>query len=204
MFSSTISFAARPFLTDDPGINETGKFEFMAACDFWNDRATPGIQLRHGITERMDLGINLGYCILPNDEKHFSCADINMKFSIIPDLFTAGFSGSFEKAAYYTYGIFGKAFGPITVNANLGYSAAAETNEGDFDYFLSVYYENEYFGIGPELGGTQEGLNLWAFGGRWHFTDWFTYDIGIQGDYKDPICFNVTTGIDIVFPHVKK
>jgi hypothetical protein len=40
-------------------------------------------------------------------------------------------------------------------------------------------------------------------GGRWRFTEWLTFDTGLQGDFEKPVGLIVTTGIDIVFP-IKK
>jgi len=201
--SSTLTFAARPFITDDPGINEPGKFEFMAACDFWKDHATPSLQLRHGLTERMDFGINVGYTAAPKEEQQFSTVDFNMKLALIKDILTLGVSTTFGKPDYYIYSILGKAFGPIMVDANLGYSARAETKDADFVYYAAAIYENDHFGFGPEFGGDQEKLEWWAFGGRWHIKNWLTYDIGIGGNFKKNIKFNITTGIDMVFPQEK-
>jgi hypothetical protein len=192
-------FAARPYLTDDPGINEPGKFEFMAACDFWDKKTVPSLQLRHGITERMDFGVNVGYCLVPNEDRKASCADINFKYAIIPNLFSATFTGSFGDPGYMVNAVFGKSFGPVAINANIGYSAKADTQDVDVPYFIAVIFEQNKFGIGPEIGGDLEGLNWWQIGGRVYFTDWLHWDIGVGGDFKTISGYNATTGIDIVF-----
>jgi hypothetical protein len=194
------TMAAPPFLTDDPGVNEPGKFEVLSACDFWNKKAMPSIQLRHGITERMDLGINVGYCLLPNLERKATCADINLKFMIIPDLFTASFTGSFGDPSYIANIIAGKTIGPISINANIGYLAQADTKDVDIPCFAAIIYERKKIGIGTEIGGNQEGFNWWQAGLRVYFTEWLCWDIGVGGNFEYPIDYNATMGVDILFP----
>lgn len=200
---STLAFAARPYITDDPGINEPGKFEFMAACDFWDKKAVPSLQLRHGITDRMDFGVNVGYILLPNKEKNANSADINLKYVIIPNLFTATFTGSFGDPGYTFNAVLGKSFGSLSINANIGYSAQTNAKDVDVPFYLAVIFEQDNFALGPEIGGDQEGLNWWQIGGRMYFTDWLHWDIGVGGDFKTLSGYNATSGIDIVFP-IKK
>jgi hypothetical protein len=55
------ALAARPFETDDAGTVAPGTFESEFGSESWKDDAAFGIGLKHGLTERMDLGVSMGY-----------------------------------------------------------------------------------------------------------------------------------------------
>lgn len=83
MFSSTLTFAARPYHTDDPGTTELGKFELELSNDYWSNASTPGLVFKHGLTDRMELDIPIGYTLLPSDERAVSPLQLYAKFAII-------------------------------------------------------------------------------------------------------------------------
>jgi hypothetical protein len=197
-------FAARPYHTDDPGTTEQGKFELETAVDYWNNSALPGIVFKHGITEKMELDIPLGYVVSPADEKGVSPLALYAKFAIIPDMFAITFTGAFSERFYAVNGIFSKVFGNFRINANLGGTMVADSNDADLTYNLSgTYTFFEKLETGAELCGTLEELNWWQIGAKYFFTDWFSLDAGIGGDFEKKINMNATTGLWFAFP-IKK
>jgi hypothetical protein len=195
--------AARPFATDDAGTVTQGTFELETGCDFWKDAAAAGIGLKHGVTDRMDVGIGFGYKPLPDAERGFEGAEIGLKFGLIPDLFALSASGSFGDKAYGINGILSKGFGPVGCDLNLGMTATADTNDADLTYGLCCHFDGEKFCAGAEIGGTHEGLDLWQAGCNFCLCDWCTVDAGINGNFEKEMTLSATAGLTFAFPVIK-
>ena len=194
------AFAARPFLTDDAGTVEAGKFELETACDSWKARADANMCFKHGLTERMDLGVGIGYVPLPNEERGFTGADLGLKFVLVPDLLAASFGAGFASQAYSINGILSKSFGPISCDVSLGYEAIAETTNADLTHGICAVYNCGKLGIGAEVGGTHEELNWWQVGARCQIHEWIQIDAGLGGNYGRRPDLTATTGVWITFP----
>ena len=89
----TPMFAAHPLATDDAGTVAPATNELEATYD---TRHIPGthrthssdITLKQGITNRMDIGINVPYQIDPPCEERFGCVSLLVKMSLIEELLT--------------------------------------------------------------------------------------------------------------------
>jgi hypothetical protein len=193
-------FSARPFVTDDAGTVESNKFELETAGYYWEDNADFSISLKHGITDRMDLGVCVGDKILPSDERTLSGACIGLKFALIPDRFAVSFSGEFGSATYSANAIATQVIGPVSFDLNFGYEAEAAMKDPDLLYGLAAVYNIGKLGIGAEIGGTQEALNGWQIGARWLIFDWWQIDSGIGGDFENEPNLIATTGFWFSFP----
>jgi hypothetical protein len=202
ILNATISkvMAARPFVTDDAGTVSQSTFELETGCDFWKDATTLGACLKHGITERMDIGIGFGYAPLPDDERGFDGAELGLKFGLIPDLFSLSASGCFGNNTYGINAIVSKAFGFLSFDANLGIEATAATNDGDLTYGLCCHYDFERCVVGAEICGTHEELSLWQLGSSFGLFDWVTIDAGINGDFEKDVTLSATAGLTFSFP----
>jgi hypothetical protein len=190
-------------MTEDVGTNEPGKFQFSAVPEFWKKKSKtgfePGVELRHGITDRMDLGVGAGYSLMPKSEKGASGFEFTPKFMLIPDIFAAIFAVSFGDPVYEGYLVLGHAFGPIAINANLGYVAEAGIKDIDIPFLMSVSYQHERFEIGPEFGIDSDGNKSWNLATRVLPFDWLAWVTAIGGDFKKR-SFTIQFGIDMVFP----
>jgi hypothetical protein len=175
--------AARPFATDDAGTVTQGLFEVETGCDFWKESVTAGIGLKHGVTDRMDIGIGYGYKTLPDSERGFEGAEIGLKFGLIPDLLALSANGSLGDKCYGVNGILSKGLGSLSLDFNLGMTATADTNDADLTYGLCCHYDGERFGVGTEIGGTHESLSFWQVGFNCMMCNWLTFDAGINGDF---------------------
>jgi hypothetical protein len=80
-------------VTDDAGTVAPETFELETGVDFWKDAATGCIGLKHGVTNRMDLGFGFGYSPQPEDERGFSGAELGLKFAIVPELLAVTAAG---------------------------------------------------------------------------------------------------------------
>jgi hypothetical protein len=204
--------AGPPFNTEDVGVNPVGKFQFSAVADVWKKKFQPGVELRHGITEAMDFGIGAGYAIMPKDEKGSGSFELTPKFMLIPDIFAVITSISVADPEYEGYLILGHAFGPIAINANLGWIAEAGAHHVDIPYLMSVSYQHERFEIGPEIGVNidHDGFkfNMWNVASRVYPVPWLAWVTAVGGDFgfsKGPYHgLNVQLGIDMVFPYDEK
>jgi hypothetical protein len=199
-FSSTFTFAARPYHTDDAGTTELGKFEVETAADYWRHSFAPGLVFKHGLTERMELDIPVGYVLHPEDERGYAPLQLYAKFALIPDLLAVTFTSAFAESDYAVNGIIRKAFGNFNTNLNLGGSMVGNTNDADLTYGVSETFFIGKIETGAEIGGTQEGLDWWQVGAKFFFKKWCSIDAGIGGDFEKKIHINVTTGLVFAFP----
>jgi hypothetical protein len=198
--AGTPAFAARPFVTDDSGTVEAGTFELETAWDYWKARAAASLSFKHGVTERMDIGVGIGYVSAPQEERAFDTADLGLKFALIPDLFSASFSAGFASQTYSLNAILSKSFGPLTCDANLGYEAITDTDDAELTFGLAGVYNHGRLGVGVEIGGTHEGLSWWQVGARFQIREWLQIDAGLGGDSATDPDLTATTGLWFGFP----
>jgi hypothetical protein len=203
MVLSISSFAARPYLTDDPGTTEFGNFELEAAADYWRNSVSPSLLFKHGITDRMELDIPIGYTLMPEDERSIAPLQLYAKFAIIPNIFAMTFTSALSDKVYSVISIFGKSIGAFNFNLNLGGSMVGEADDADLTYGLCGMYTIGKIESGAELGGTQEGLNWWEVGAKFFIAEWFSIDAGIGGDFEKEMNFSATTGLMFIFPVLK-
>lgn len=133
--------AARPLATDDAGTVEPGKFETELSFDHCQNRPdgtcqSPGIQLKHGLTDRMDIGLAFGHDTDKDADGNtvgwgMSPLAVGVKAALmkerkaLPDLsVAAGFeTGS---SAWWLNGIASQEIAGLGLHFNLGYQSAGE------------------------------------------------------------------------------
>ncbi len=196
-------FAARPFVTDDVGIVESGKFEAETACDYWGRNFSAGFCLKHGVTHRMDIGLGLGYTPLPEELRAFHEAEMSMKYALIPDLFAISFAAVWGKQCYAVNFVLTKAIGNVSCDANLGYQTGTDLEGADLTYGLAVVYEFRRVGAGMEIGGSDKALNWWQIGGRLQLVHWLFLDAGVGINFEDQKSYTATTGLLFLFPSAR-
>lgn len=178
-------YAARPFATDDAGTVETGGYELEIGNDLWKEEGALGIGFKHGLTDRMDVGVGFGCSYLPKQPEGFSCAELCLKFLLVPDMVAASITGGFGDASYSINGIFTKMFGPMEINVNLGYEATGiDTVQGTPTYAMALIFGLGKSDIGAEFLGDREGLQNWLIGGRYKLLDGFMVDAGLSGGFN--------------------
>lgn len=197
-------FAFRPFITDDAGTVTPTTFELESSADYWKDAASFGLSLKHGVTERMDLGVSFGRCVLPEHESGYDPAELSVKFNFLPDRFSASFSGSFGDPCYGALLIYSQPIGWFSMHANLGYSAVGTINDGRLQYAFAVIAEKGRFAFGPEFGSTNTSVDWWQVGVRVSITDWCAVDAALGGNFTSADDFNAASGLFFAFPRKQR
>ena len=201
---TTAAFAFRPFITDDAGTVIPSTFELEVSADYWHDKAAFGLGLKHGITERMDIGVAFGRCMLPEDKSGYDPAELSLKFNFIADRLSASFSGSFGDLCYSALLIYSQPIASFSLHANLGYSAVGALDDGLLTYALALIAGIGRFSFGPEFGGTHQSVDWWQVGTQVTLTEWLAADIAVGGDFNTDVDFNAATGLFFAFPLPEK
>jgi hypothetical protein len=193
-------FAARPFNVDDAGTVAPGGFELELGGDVWEDYAILGLGFKHGLTDRMDIGVGFGYTILPDDTTGLGGAEVDLKFALVPDLFATSFTGSLGTMPYALNAIITRNFGPAEVDINVGYEATGiEGSEGTITYALAIIYSTGPIELGAEASGDEEDIQSWLAGARYAITNNFVVDGGIIGGFQEDSALSATLGIHYEF-----
>jgi hypothetical protein len=193
-------FAARPFGTDDAGTVEPAMHELEVGCDSWEDYAALGLGFKHGLTERMDIGLGFEYGILPEDEEGFGGAEMALKFALIPDLFSASFTGGLGDNTYTLNGILTRTFDLAEVDLNFGYEASGiQGVEGILIYALAGIFIKDPFAFGVEIAGNEDDIESWLVGGRYSAFEGFAFDGGFSGTFEEDMEPVATIGIHFEF-----
>ena len=197
---AAVLFAARPFNTDDAGTVAASGFELELGTDVWQDDAVLGLSFKHGLTDRMDVGVNLGYTMLPDSEDGFENAELALKFAILPDLFSTSFTTILGDLDYVVNGILTHAFGPVEFDINLGFATTGLGGiDGDLIYGLAAIYVIDRFGIGAEVSGNQDDVQSWLAGVRYTVFSSFALDGGIAGGFQEGAGQTITAGVHYEF-----
>lgn len=134
-------YAARPLATDDAGTVEKGKSEAELSFDYCQYRPegtgqTPGISVKHGLTDNLDLGLGFSHGTDKDDDGKtvswgMSPLEIGFKMALLkehqmlPDIsLSTGFeSGS---AGYSINLILSRTIKNIILHYNFGYNSSGE------------------------------------------------------------------------------
>ncbi|MDI6740750.1 MAG: hypothetical protein QME74_10365 [Candidatus Edwardsbacteria bacterium] len=221
LISSGISHAARPLATDDAGTVEKGKFETELSFDHCQYRPdgtcrTPGIQLKHGLTEKMDIGIAFAH---PTEKDAvgatvgwgMSPLSVGLKMALfkehrfLPDLsVSAGFETG--DSGYRVNGIASREIAGVGLHLNLGCaSSGAAMARGAFATGLAAEYTfRENFRVCAEINsellddGKQVLGNSGLIGGSIDL-GFGTWDLGGRLFDKRGPRWQATTGLTIGF-----
>ena len=197
---AAILFAARPFNTDDAGTVASSGFELELGTDVWQDDAVLGLSFKHGLTDRMDVGVSLGYTMLPDTADGFENAELSFKFAILPDLFSTSFTTVLGGLDYVVNGILTHDVGPVEIDINLGFATTGMGGiDGDLVYGLAAIYVMDRFGLGAEMSGNQDEVQSWLGGVRFQVFPGFAVDGGLTGDFHEEKDLAATVGIHYEF-----
>jgi hypothetical protein len=170
-----IAFGARPLCTDDAGVVEKGKYELETGYDMTSDEQAGNISFKHGITDRMDIGISLPLQVKPLEEDIFCPSGIGIKFMLVKDMVSFSFTNELGTSDYIINGIFSKELSFISVHFNLGYEYTGISGEkGEISYSGAFEFPVKKVDIVGEILN-EEGI---LFGGRIHIKDCIALDTG--------------------------
>ncbi len=190
---------ARPFTVDDAGTVEKNGFELEVASNYWKDAFDGGIGLKHGITDRMDIGIGFGYTSLPEIDEQHTPLQMGFKYAIIPDLLSASLSASFGEPSYAVNLIASKSIGIVSFNGNVGMETQGETKGRAVTYGLAAVFQTGPVVSGLELRGIDDSIQWWQIGAQLSIREWLAIDMGLGGDFEDEMSLTVTSGVWVGF-----
>lgn len=193
------SEGARPFATDDAGVVESAGYELEMGYDFGQDEGELGIGFKHGLTQKMDIGVGFGYTVVSEPNNRPTTAELCLKYLLIPNLLAASITNELGAAGYDINTILMKVFEPIELNANFGYSATGDTAAGAIFYALAMIAGFEKFDFGAESSGDKDGLQNWLVGGRYKLLEGLNLDIGVSGGLKTDRAIIGTAGLHYEF-----
>ncbi len=179
MLTISITFGARPFGTDDAGTVSGGSYELELGYDVWKETGSIGLGFKHGLTEKMDIGIGFGFNLVSEPKNSFTLAELVLKYALLPDLFATSFTAEVGYSNYTLNGILTRGFGPIEFDANLGYT----TGDSSITYAGALLYSAGNFVFGVEILGDKETQN-WLVGGRYGIRDGLMVDAGFSSDFE--------------------
>ncbi|MFA5779708.1 MAG: hypothetical protein WC947_06195 [Elusimicrobiota bacterium] len=173
----SVLFAAHPLTTDDIGTVEIGKYELEVGYDNCKDENifrnhSCGLSLKHGITEKMDIGISFPYQVEPKPAEPLGMTTLGFKFLLLKDIFALTVNNELGSSEYFLNGIFSREIQPVTVHANIGYAVSGDENtEGEIIYSSAIEYPLEKIDLVGEVVGEKIGLQNYLLGVRYKLAD---------------------------------
>jgi len=220
----SLVYSARPLSVDDAGTVDLGTYETEVCIGYLEDKEKNGeteisLGIKHGLSERMDMGVFLPYMMTSpkeeNGEIGMGDAELAAKFNLLKEgERTPGFSVTFRiimdtgeenkgigsgEMDYHFNSILSKELQFITLHGNLGYTAKAKT--ASFGVALE-YPARESLNLVAELTGENkadspiEGLIGTNFSVRKNLTLDFGIGTGLN-DYGSRL--NLTGGLTLRF-----
>lgn len=188
-YGPKIAFAAYPLATDDAGTVKANSYELEAGYDNCKDEnelisKTCGISFKHGVTEKMDVGISFPYRIDPDADENLGEATLGFKFSLVKDTLAVSFSNELGEKDYFINAICTKEFSSVTCSLNAGYlSSGDETIRGAGSYGISVEYPIKSFDLVGELQGVEGGRGNGLAGIRYRISEAVFAAAGASKDF---------------------
>ncbi len=173
-----IASGAHPFGTDDAGTVSPAGYELELGYDLWSEIGSLGLGFKHGLTEKMDIGIGIGFNLATEPENSFTPSELCLKYALLPDFVAASFTTEIGGSSYALNGILTRCFGPIEFDANLGYV----TGDSSITYAGAMIYSVGNFALGGEVLGDKE-TQSFLVGVRWAIKEGLMVDGGFTGDF---------------------
>jgi hypothetical protein len=206
LFTSTLlatAAHARPFRTDAAGTTAPANVEIEVGSDWWTDQASFGLNIKQGLTSRMDLGFYVPYAAFPDSTRAYGNAKVSAKFDLVPSLASVAFTSELGSGNYVLNGALTKAWGPLKASVDLGGHFTAGAREADLSWGVNPSYSVGPATMGAELRGSQHEANWWQVGAGYKLADGIAVDAGLGDDFSDGHNWHVATGIWIALPSIK-
>ncbi|MBN2037620.1 MAG: hypothetical protein JW768_12840 [Chitinispirillaceae bacterium] len=207
------SDGARPLATDDAQTVDPGAFELEFGYDFShtiNDSQnhSMGISLKHGLSERLDMGIAFPYEIEP--KRGFGSAEMAIKYSFVKEkkripAMSSTFSFDLGSSGYTINGIATKTFDVVCIYINVGYTATGQTEKkGTVIYGTAIeFFLIERLAAVTELVGesVDDSMALEAlFGLKFYVIEAFALDLAAAKGFLDTEAnWQTVVGMTFVF-----
>jgi hypothetical protein len=192
--------AARPFQTDDAGTVAQGTTELEAGAQYWSDFGDFSAGLKHGLTQRLDLGIYAGWASLPHAAREFKAANLGLKLALVPSYVSASFANELGSSDYTITGILSLPLGDFSLNANIGAEFIAKTGNHEPAWGVQPQWNAPFGTVGAELRGDDGGPDWWQVGTQLKLRPWLAVDAGIGTSLQGTPKWTATTGAWIALP----
>jgi len=190
-FPVTVVFAAHPLTTDDIGTVDIGKYELELGYDNCKEETelrnhSCGLSLKHGITEKMDIGVSFPYQIKPKSAEPLGTATLGFKFLLLKDVFALTVNNELGSSEYFINGIFTREINPITVHANVGYLASGDENTaGEISYSSAFEYPLPKIDLVGEVVGEKIGWQNYLLGVRYKIAEAIFVDFAYGNGFRN-------------------
>jgi hypothetical protein len=180
MIAMTAGFAAaaRPFRSDDAGTVPAAGYELEAGYDLGEELGAVGVGFKHGLTEKMDIGVGFGFNIVTEPKNSFTGSGLSLKYALVPGFLAASFATEIGGSAYVLNGILTRCFGAAEIDGNFGYA----TGDSSVTYALAAVYSAGALAFGTEISGDRE-TESWLAGLRYAVRDGLAVDAGFTSDF---------------------
>jgi hypothetical protein len=189
---NSFSFAAHPLTTDDIGTVEEGKYELEIGYDNCKNQGEPrnhscGLSLKHGISQKMDIGISFPYHIEPKPAERLGRVSLSFKFLLIEEFFAFTLSNELGSEEYFLNGILTREISSSVVHFNLGYQATGNENaKGEMFYSSAFEYSPmDEIDLVGEVLGEEIGFQNWLLGVRCKISDVCFFDIAYGIGFRE-------------------
>lgn len=194
---------ARPFRTDAAGTTAPAAVEVELGSDYWSDRAGFGLNIKQGLTPRLDLGFHIPYTAIPDTSRAFGAATVSAKFDLIPSFASVAFTSELGGASYVLNGALTKAWGPFKGSVDLGGHFVSGQRDADLSWGVNPSWTSGRFTLGAELRGDQHEADWWQVGAQAKLASWIALDAGLGDDFSDGHDWQATTGLWIALPAIR-
>ncbi|MFH1824388.1 MAG: hypothetical protein ABH873_04085 [Candidatus Firestonebacteria bacterium] len=190
IFISPVSFAAHPLTTDDIGTVEIGKYELEIGYDNCKSEDTDrnhscGLSLKHGLTEKMDIGISFPIQVEPKYAEQLGKASLGLKFLLIKDILAFSISNELGSKEYFINSIVSTEISPVTLHFNFGYKATGdESVRGEIIYSSAFECPIEKIDLVGEIIGEQIGVQNWLLGIRYKIVETIFVDCAYGNGFR--------------------
>ncbi len=189
LFTCVDLFAAHPLTTDDIGTVDIGKYElevFYDNCKSETRNHFCGISLKHGITEKIDVGISFPYQLEPKLAEPLGTLTLGFKFLLMKDIFALTVSNELGSKKYFINGIFTQEIKPISVHVNIGYATSGDENtEGKITYSSAFECPFEKIDLVGEVIGDKVSLQNWLLGVRYKIKESVFVDCAYGNSFRN-------------------
>jgi hypothetical protein len=192
-------FAARPFTVDDAGTVPLSSFEIEVASDYWKQKTAFGKAVKHGITNRMDIGLTMGYTLLPRTVREVSPLEISLKYAFIPQLLSGTITYTASDANWAANLIVSKPISLVMLHGNIGVETVPHEDFAQLTWGIASTVTTGRFTSGIELSGSHERIASWLAGTQVFIFKWLAVDIGITSQFRDIEDFTLTSGFLCAF-----
>jgi hypothetical protein len=189
-FRASLLFAAYPLATDDAGTVTQNGYEFEACYDNCKDEnelmnRSCGISFKHGVTDRMDIGISFPMQVDPAANGQTGEATLGFKFALIKDMVAVTFSNELGEKDYFMNAVFSREFSFVKYNINAGYASAGDTTvAGRRTGGFSAEFPIRSFDVIGEVQSREGGAGSGLAGLRYHASEHLFIAAGVSKSFK--------------------